>query len=353
MKKLLAILIVAIILCGLAACTEDEPSQTTTHNASGNHDSATTTTRVDGVNSTTSHQHSVSTTTHGIDPSEDGDITDKTTNNDGDEGGTEQGGTDTHTTTVHSSHTTTSNVITTTTKKGETTKKTEITTTTTKKTTTTTTKKITTTTTKKTTTTTHKHTFSAATYKKADINKHTVTGKCSSCGASTSQTEWHTWGAWKYDVQPTATKEGVKYRVCTGCGEEQVTVAPATSVNTSNYAQEVFELVNAERAKYSLPALKYYTNGQSGANTRAKELMIYFSHNRPDGTKWWTVSSFDRSVCQAGAENIARGHGSPEDVVAAFMASADHRKNILSTAYTHIVVGYYEGAWVQIFVKPW
>lgn len=352
MKRLISVLIVALVLCALAACTEDNSSQTTTHNASGNHGSNSTTLPYDDTNSTTSHIHSVNTTTVGVDGTHDGDEIDDPTNPD-DDPDNPQGDSDTQTTTVGGTHTTTGNVITTTTKKGETTTSNKLTTTTTtKKTTTTTTKKTTTTTTKKTTTTKN-HSFAKATYKRVDIDKHTATEKCSICGFTVTQTEWHTWGAWKYDVQPTATKDGVKYRVCTGCGEEQVTVAPATSINTSNYAQEVFELVNAERAKYKLPAYKYYTAGQSGANTRAKELMTCFSHNRPDGSKWWTVSSFDKSICQAGAENIARGYGSPEDVVKAFMASPDHRSKILSTEYTHIVIGYYEGAWVQIFVKPW
>lgn len=350
MKKLLSVLIVAIILCGFAACGEGDSLQTTT-NTGGNQAGTTTTTQTDDDNFTTSHNHS-HTTTQGVDGSGDESNTDETTSNDG-----AQGDSDVVTTTLQGQQVTTNQVITTTTKKGETTKKTEINTTTTKKTTTTTTKKTSTTTKKITTTlnsnTVKNHSFTKATYTKLDINKHTATGKCSVCGLSATQTEWHNWGVWKYDVQPTATKDGVKYRVCTGCGEEQVTVAPATSVNTSNYAQEVFELVNAERAKYGLPAFKYYTAGQSGANTRAKELMTFFSHTRPDGSKWWTVASFDKSVCQSGAENIARGYGDPEDVVAAFMASGDHRTNILSTKYTHIVVGYYEGAWVQIFIKPW
>jgi len=347
MKKLLSILIVAVILCSFMACTGDENPQTTTMGS--NQTDITTTTSVDDNTQTTSHNHPHETT-HGVDGSVESDVTDETT---GIDDITDES--DTATTTNQGEQATTHQGITTTTRKGETTQKTHLTTTTTtKKNTTTTTKKVTTTTTKKTTTTTHTHSFSGATYKRVDINKHTVTGKCSGCGVTTSQTEWHTWGAWKYDVQPTATKEGVKYRVCTGCGEEQVTVAPATSSNTANYAQEVFELTNAERVKNGLAPLKYYTAGQSGANTRAKELMTYFSHTRPDGTKWWTASSaFDKSTCQSGAENIARGYGAPEDVVAAFMASADHKSNILSTTYTHMVVSYYEGAWVQIFVKPW
>ena len=180
-----------------------------------------------------------------------------------------------------------------------------------------------------------------------------MTGKCTSCGVSTTATEYHTWGAWKYDSQPTSTEPGVKYRVCTGCGYEQVTYVPPTSQNVASFNNQMLELINAERAKKGLPAYSYYTAGQAGADTRAKEIMTSFSHTRPDGTKWWTAPGFEKAVCQAGAENIARGYATPKDLMEALMSSSDNSKNILSTQYTHVVVSYYEGAWVQIFVKPW
>lgn len=114
---------------------------------------------------------------------------------------------------------------------------------------------------------------------------------------------------------------------------------------------QMFELVNAEREKLGLPAYIYYTEAQDAADTRAREILEVFSHTRPDGTKWWTVDDIE-GKCQAGAENIAKGAYPAEDIVYAFMNSESHRVNILSTQYTHMVVGYYEGAWVQIFVKP-
>lgn len=345
MKKLMAALMAAMTLLCLVACGEGDVSVTGEHGLKTDSSTTFTNPTSAGDNTTaTTHNHSSYTTT--------------AVGGSFDEGGTSS---DTEPTTEGSQTTaTTSQSITTTTKKGETTTTTKKTTTTTKKSTTTTTKKTTTTTTKKTTTTTKKattttkkHNFTNTSYTKVDYNSHKAVSKCSICGEKQTKTENHSWGSWKYDSYPTATTEGVKYRYCTACGEEQITVVPATSANSASFPQEMMDLVNAERAKYGLPALKYYTAGQSGANTRAKELMQYFSHTRPDGSKWWTISSFDKSVCQAGAENIARGYGNPADVVAAFMGSESHRNNILSAQYTHIVVGYYEGAWVQIFVKPW
>lgn len=114
---------------------------------------------------------------------------------------------------------------------------------------------------------------------------------------------------------------------------------------------EMYNLVNAERAKQGLPALTYHYDFQSGADIRAREILTKLSHTRPDGTKWWTAGGIG-DKCQAGAENIAKGSYSASEMMNAFMNSESHRVNILSTQYTHIVIGYYEGAWVQIFVKP-
>ncbi|MBR5272117.1 MAG: hypothetical protein IKU25_01805 [Clostridia bacterium] len=346
MKKLTIVLAIILVILSLVACGEVTTTQTTTfvsgENSTNISDETTHTTTVnhspDGVTSATTTENTGGETT--TNPDEDSSQGETTAPSD-----------NTTATTKNNGETTTSNKITTTTNKTTTTT-TKKTTTTTTKTTTTTTKK-TTTTTKKTTTTTKAHSFSVVSCVRTDINSHKVTKKCSVCGTTSTSTEYHTWGAWKFDSQPTSTSPGVKYRTCTGCGEEQVTYVPATSANVANFDEKMLNLINAERKKNGLDPLIYYTAGQTGANTRAKEIMTLFSHNRPDGTKWWTAPGFDKSVCQAGAENIARGYGSPEDVMTAFMNSADHKKNILSTQYTHVVIAYYEGAWVQIFVKLW
>ncbi len=356
MKKLTIVFAIIILILTLVACGEVTSPQTTTFVSGSNNDSPSSTT-------TTTHNHSSGdvigdSTTEDVGgettlPSGETDnptdeTTDTTTSSDDTTSSTTRpDDSSSGTSTTKSENTTTSGKITTTTKKATTT-----TSTTTRKTTTTTTKKTTTTTTKKTTTT-KAHSFGAATYVKSDMDYHKVTKKCTTCGTTSTTSEFHNFGSWIYDTYPTSTSEGIKYRTCKGCGYEQVTYVPKTSDNVANFEEEMFDLINAERKKNGLPAYTYYTSGQSGANTRAKEIMTLFSHNRPDGSKWWTAPGFEKAVCQAGAENIARGYGSPEDVMAAFMNSADHKKNILSTQYTHIVIAYYEGAWVQIFVKPW
>ena len=395
MKKLICILTILIVSLGIVACDDTTTSESTTFvstsSADGDSSGTTASNPTDESGDSSSELSNTSTTVptnsevttapntqdnNGITEESNGDIQAPDVETEGsspqgnpsapstpDNSGSpdQSGNSNSSTTTAHNHNTTTGQPITSTVNKttstssgkGTSAKTTTTTKATTKPTTTTTTKK---TSTKKVTTTVQSntvknHTFSNASYTKVDMNTHKATGKCSVCGVSATQAEAHKWGSWVYDTYPTSTEEGIKYRTCTGCKEEQVTLVPKTSANTSNFAKEAFDLINAERAKKGLPAYSYYTAGQNAANTRAKELMTYFSHTRPDGSKWYTVVGLGDS-CKMGAENIARGCASPEDIVAAFMGASDNRANILSTKYTHVVIGYYEDAWVQIFLKP-
>lgn len=77
-------------------------------------------------------------------------------------------------------------------------------------------------------------------------------------------------------------------------------------------------------------------------------------HTNPDGE-----SPFDRmsnagySYSYAG-ENIAAGYPSPSAVVAGWMGSTGHCKNIMSPNFTEIGVGYHGAGnqWTHSFGKP-
>lgn len=125
-----------------------------------------------------------------------------------------------------------------------------------------------------------------------------------------------------------------------------------------NYIDEVIRLVNVERAKENLPALKKDTSLCNFANTRAKETFVLFSHNRPDGRAWYTIFQENNYSYSAGGENIAAGQATPEAVVRSWMNSAGHRANIMSANYTKIGVGHsyaadstYKHYWTQLFAK--
>lgn len=116
-----------------------------------------------------------------------------------------------------------------------------------------------------------------------------------------------------------------------------------------DYAAQVVAQVNAERARYGLSALQADADLTSAACLRAQEITQTFSHTRPDGSSWSTVSA------KAYGENIARGQSTPDKVMAAWLSSQGHRENILRSSFGSIGVCAYRlnGVlyWVQLFGK--
>ena len=123
-----------------------------------------------------------------------------------------------------------------------------------------------------------------------------------------------------------------------------------------SYAEQVVALVNAERAKAGLPALKIKSDITAAANVRAKEIKQSFSHTRPNGSNFSSALKEQGVSFRSSGENIAWGQKSPEHVMNAWMNSAGHRANILNKNFNHIGVGYYQDEkgvkyWVQLFTN--
>ena len=122
----------------------------------------------------------------------------------------------------------------------------------------------------------------------------------------------------------------------------------ATAVRAT-LADEVVRQVNMERAKRGLGALRVSAELTRAARVRGNEITRKFSHTRPDGTAWRTVSS------AAFGENIAMGQRTADKVMAAWMTSSGHRANILRPSYGSIgVCAIVSGGvtyWAQLFGK--
>ena len=129
---------------------------------------------------------------------------------------------------------------------------------------------------------------------------------------------------------------------------------PAAAKDTAGYAAEVLRLVNAERAKAGLPALRGMASLSSAAQKRAQESATKFSHTRPGGGSCFTVLGEYGIVYASGGENIAYGQSSPADVMSAWMKSSGHKANILGD-YDKVGVGVYEKNgrlyWAQLFIR--
>lgn len=130
--------------------------------------------------------------------------------------------------------------------------------------------------------------------------------------------------------------------------ESAAAVSDDTGSGSSDPAERVLELVNHYRASSGLSALTLDSDLCRAAGIRAEEITRSFSHTRPDGSSWFTVSAL------ACAENIAMGTGMDADsVMSSWMDSAGHRENILDGSYATLGVGcYWYGSdvyWVQLF----
>jgi len=124
------------------------------------------------------------------------------------------------------------------------------------------------------------------------------------------------------------------------------------NVTQSQFAAEVVNLVNQERAKAGLQPLKTDSALAGMAMDKAKDMYNknYFDHTSPTyGSPFDMMNQYGITYRSAG-ENIAKGQRSPEEVMNAWMNSPGHRQNILNSSYNLIGVAYYNGEWVQEFV---
>lgn len=126
-----------------------------------------------------------------------------------------------------------------------------------------------------------------------------------------------------------------------------------SSASSSNYAEQVLELVNKERADAGVSALSLDDDLCKAAQVRAKEISESFSHTRPNGSSCFTVlNSYGISYSGAG-ENIAYGSSTSSGVMNQWMNSSGHRANILNSKWKKIGVGYDPSTkcWVQLFIN--
>ncbi|ABN51538.1 MAG TPA: LysM peptidoglycan-binding domain-containing protein [Hungateiclostridium thermocellum] len=176
-----------------------------------------------------------------------------------------------------------------------------------------------------------------------------------------------------YTVKPgdTMWKIAVKYQI----GISEIIAAnpqiknpnliyPGQKINIPNIddikaqENEVIRLVNVERAKKGLPALKANWQLSRVARYKSEDMANkgYFSHTSPTyGSPFKMMEDFGIKFTAAG-ENIAMGQQTARDVMNAWMNSPGHRNNILSPSFTKIGVGLAKGPngrlyWTQMFIK--
>ena len=121
--------------------------------------------------------------------------------------------------------------------------------------------------------------------------------------------------------------------------------------------QEVFNLINKQRASNGLSSLKINSEVQRVARIKAQDMVDnnYFSHTSPIyGSPFDMLKSFGISYKSAG-ENIA-GNSSNSGAVTAWMNSSGHKANILNGNYNYTGIGVvkspkYGYVYVQMFLQ--
>ena len=113
------------------------------------------------------------------------------------------------------------------------------------------------------------------------------------------------------------------------------------------------ELINEIREENGLEPYAISEALSSKARLKAKDMKDnhYFSHTSPTyGSPFSMMQHFGITYRSAG-ENIAMGYRTAAAVVNAWMASASHRANILSTRYDTMGIGHTDGYWAQWFIR--
>lgn len=101
-------------------------------------------------------------------------------------------------------------------------------------------------------------------------------------------------------------------------------------------------LTNNQRATVGLSPLLWNSALSNSARAKANDLCAkaYWAHTSPDGTEPWTLMERAGYLYINAGENLAKGFGTDEAVVAGWMASPGHRANILKPAFTEVGVAY-------------
>lgn len=102
--------------------------------------------------------------------------------------------------------------------------------------------------------------------------------------------------------------------------------------------QQLLLLTNEKRQENGQPPLTISNELSQAAANKASDMFSkdYWAHIAPDGTTPWVfIKSSGYNYVYAG-ENLARGYYSASDVISAWMASTEHKENMLSGHYQNV-----------------
>jgi uncharacterized protein YkwD len=122
-------------------------------------------------------------------------------------------------------------------------------------------------------------------------------------------------------------------------------------------AYEVLTLLNLERTAQGLAPLTFHVAAAEVAYQHGVDMDVrnFFAHTNPDGASPGDRLDAAGIVTTGWGENIARGYGTPQSVMDAWMNSSGHRANILTPWFTHVGIGVHDAPggpwWTQVFLR--
>ena len=136
----------------------------------------------------------------------------------------------------------------------------------------------------------------------------------------------------------------------------------AALANPEQVRSAMLARANAERAVAGLPPLTLDPRLNSAAQRHAEDMLqrSYYSHFSPDGSAPADRVRRSGYAARLVAENIARGPYTVNEVMDNWLASPEHRRNLLHPGFTELGIGVAVGRnsvgntvlWVQDFARP-
>lgn len=123
-----------------------------------------------------------------------------------------------------------------------------------------------------------------------------------------------------------------------------------TSDITGQSSSGMMALINAQRTAQGLPVVREDARLSRAARAHAADMAAkgYFSHTGANGSRFFERAA-DAGYSCAASENIAQGQRTDGGVMASWMASPGHRRNILAADVTEFGIGRVDNTWVQMF----
>ena len=105
---------------------------------------------------------------------------------------------------------------------------------------------------------------------------------------------------------------------------------------------EILELVNEYRAENGIEPLELNNTLNALALIRAKEASIKWSHERPNGTRYYSVFT-DYNITWASyvGENLGCKFTNASEIMEAWIASDSHRANLLDDKFNDVGMAIY------------